>query len=259
MIPSDRRALPEKESETWTVLDKPESTPLIDPESIAQTKIPEEKPPDENLEQQLPARNHETRKSSKGKRVKSYLKKCKGALTTKTDDASGDRRKQEQSNASWYVEGKKEAASSSKEEVEDVRPEEIFELCKRNSRTSKSEEEDEEVATVVEAVLKEEEEEDGALNKCDSSDTLIAESKEDSDEEGPVTPTFIPNATVVRTSSFFYSNFLITFVQFKDVMKVSHLNIHTLKNVQLKLEVFVISATSIICDYYVFAFQRFPV
>ena len=179
---------------------------------------------DTGEEQQLTLRSHETRKS-KSKRVKSYLKRCKGALT-KSDEGSCDRKKnssgeqqqQQQTSSSWYIDGKKATLVKPEEEddEEELQPriEEVFELCKprsqevhKGSRGSLYEDARDEFGAACSDVVLEGEEEgevgvkdDGSLNKCDSSDTLIAESqepKEDSEEDGgPATPTIIPNAVV---------------------------------------------------------------
>lgn len=215
VIPADRRAIADKDSETWSLAIEhpPETCPVDSQEPLPCTKIPEEKPPDvTDPPEQLTCRNHETRKS-KSKRVKSYLKRCKGALT-KNDETSCERKKNDaapqQTSSSWYVEGKKEPAALAKSEEGDTeqKPEEIFELCKarsvsvtRGSRSSLYEDARDEFGAASSEV-KELGEDDGGLNKCDSSDTLIAETqevKEDSEEDGgPSTPTLIPNAVVSR-------------------------------------------------------------
>lgn len=218
VIPADRRAIADKDSETWSLAIEhpPEACPIDTQDPLPCTKIPEEKPPEvsDPATEQLTCRNHETRKS-KSKRVKSYLKRCKGALT-KNDETSCERKKnetvsQQQTSSSWYVEGKKDSATLAKSEEDDdteQRPEEIFELCKarsvsvtRGSRSSLYEDARDEFGA-ANSEVKELGEDDGGLNKCDSSDTLIAETqeaKEDSEEDGgPSTPTLIPNAVVSR-------------------------------------------------------------
>lgn len=224
MIPADRRAITDKEStETWSLSIDQQQQSLESNE--ASVKIVDEKPSEApstgestNTVDQPISRTQETRKS-KSKRVKSYLKRCKGALT-RGDDNSCERKKsidqqqpqqqQQQTNSAWYIDGKGENVKTEEEEEEEedeVEDEYIFELCKvkgssRNSlyedareelpaKQREHEEEDEEVVKVLE--------DDGSLNKCDSSDTLIApqENKDDSEEDvGHATPTIIPNAVV---------------------------------------------------------------
>ncbi|XP_016845729.1 uncharacterized protein LOC100120109 isoform X2 [Nasonia vitripennis] len=212
VIPADRRAIADKDSETWSLaIEHPtETCPADAQDPLLCTNIPEEKPPAApEPAEQLTCRNHETRKS-KSKRVKSYLKRCKGALT-KNDETSCERKKNDaapQQASSWYVEGKKDSAALAKSEEDDAeqRPEEIFELCKarsvsvtRGSRSSLYEDARDEFGAAS-SEAKELGDADGGLNKCDSSDTLIAETqeaKEDSEEDGgPSTPTLIPNAVV---------------------------------------------------------------
>lgn len=63
----------------------------------------------------LPPRAHESRKS-KAKKVKNYLKRCKGALT-RNDDGSSDRKsnsnKDNKQTSSWYLEESKCQSSCS--------------------------------------------------------------------------------------------------------------------------------------------------
>lgn len=111
MIPAERRG-PEKE-ETWTLApDNPGTCAFFDDTSDAKHKSTHDVEgahsrvsgdPNETSEQPengtLP-RSQETRKS-KTKKVKSYLRKCKGALS-KGDEASSDKKRQEHC-ASWYL------------------------------------------------------------------------------------------------------------------------------------------------------------
>ncbi|XP_020278921.1 uncharacterized protein LOC109852293 isoform X2 [Pseudomyrmex gracilis] len=109
VIPADRRP-PEKE-ETWTT-EQQDSCALFDDTVNAkvkeaqdfektQTKPPTEViPTDASADNVLP-RSQETRKS-KTKKVKSYLRKCKGALS-KGDESIAEKRRQENC-TSWYLE-----------------------------------------------------------------------------------------------------------------------------------------------------------
>ncbi|KAL7287241.1 hypothetical protein TKK_0018371 [Trichogramma kaykai] len=279
VIPADRRAITDKESETWTN-SEPEKltndTTTLD--SIKANVVEDQTPPPKvessTPDEHLSGRNHETRKS-KSKRVKNYLRRCKGALTKGDDSHSCERKKsdqqqqQQQSGSSaWYVDDKKdsaeappetdpslvkEASSGSTSESpepqpradlgDEIKAEDIFELCKLRSESKSSlldddekvedysssnnladnveinrnvekadettskpllllgNESNEEVLAVVAKAESEaaEAEAGGELNKCDSSDTLIAEQEEEKSEDnsGPATPTIIPPTTVV--------------------------------------------------------------
>ncbi|XP_076286160.1 uncharacterized protein LOC143211916 isoform X2 [Lasioglossum baleicum] len=239
VIPAERR-VPEKD-ETWTLA--PESsdpcTYYEDP-SEAKAKGSQDEAPkisdvpetsSEAPETGTLPRNQESRKS-KTKKVKSYLRKCKGALS-KGDEASSDKKRQEQC-TSWYLEEsqspedvdireKQRDASTEriieaeealaveednaimptnppKDEVET--PDEVLarlldEDRKNDLRSSRSSLYEDardsinEPVVVVDSssskVAKERNEavsletlttEDTNLNKCDSSDTLIAEAGE---------------------------------------------------------------------------------
>ncbi|XP_058805556.1 uncharacterized protein LOC131672382, partial [Phymastichus coffea] len=222
VIPAERRAITDKEStETWSLAVEQQAPESSD---VSTAKIADEKP-ELDADQPPISRGHETRKS-KSKRVKSYLKRCKGALT-RAEDASCERKKsierrqqqeqqeqqqqqqqqQQQTSCAWYVESRKESAKTEEEEEDEGEP--VFELCKAaGSRNSLYEDAREELRTKAEEEEEEEEKsakagDDGSLNKCDSSDTLIApqEAKDDSEEDaGPATPTIIPN-TVVRADA----------------------------------------------------------
>ncbi|XP_014215885.1 uncharacterized protein LOC106644746 [Copidosoma floridanum] len=210
VIPADRRAPPaDKETETWSLaVEQPN-------DSHNQPKVSDGKPNEAiNSEQQLPARAHETRKS-KSRRVKSYLKRCKGALTIRGDETSCERKRAPgPPQTSWYVD-KKDPKSEEEdgEEEEDgdegeIRPEELFELCKPSavrrvgSRGSLYEDARDDVGCGAADARTED---NGSLN---SSDTLIAETCQEppsggdrgeeasEDDPGPATPTFIPNAVV---------------------------------------------------------------
>ena len=118
MIPVDRR-VSEKE-ETWTLAKEFEesSTQIPDTKDPKSKTDPEQKDFEKNSQKPLDdksaevdptiSRGHETRKS-KTRRVKSYLKKCKGALS-KSEDNSVERKRENCS--SWYLEGT--SGSSSK-------------------------------------------------------------------------------------------------------------------------------------------------
>lgn len=116
VIPAERR-VPDKD-ETWTLPTdqqdescstpaNPEASTSADPIQAKGGAVDAE--PDAALvsaadsrDSSLP-RGHETRKS-KTRRVKSYLKKCKGALTSRTEDSSSVERRERNSNCtSWYV------------------------------------------------------------------------------------------------------------------------------------------------------------
>lgn len=113
MIPADRRP-PEKE-ETWT-LAADQQDPCVFFDNTVDAKVKDAhntekaqlKPSAEaisadtsdNVDHTLP-RSQETRKS-KTKKVKSYLKKCKGALS-KGDESVTEKRRQENC-TSWYLE-----------------------------------------------------------------------------------------------------------------------------------------------------------
>lgn len=130
MTPADRRP-PEKE-ETWTLApdqQDPSTLPVNDVvESKAKVapdteKILQSKPPvevisadaaDSTADNNLP-RSQETRKS-KTKRVKSYLRKCKGALT-KGDESVAEKRRQENC-TSWYLEDAPNCATHRRERDE---------------------------------------------------------------------------------------------------------------------------------------------
>ncbi|XP_023317891.1 protein shank-like [Trichogramma pretiosum] len=284
VIPADRRAITDKESETWTNSEPEKSTNDTTTLDSIKANVVEDQPSPPKVESSTPdehlsGRNHETRKS-KSKRVKNYLRRCKGALTKGDDSHSCERKKsdqQQQSGSSaWYVDDKKdsveappppaapvetdpslvkEASSGSTSESpepppradlgDEIKAEDIFELCKLRSESKSSLlddddekvvedysssnnladnveinrnvekaddttskpllllgiESDEEVVAVVAKAESEaaEAEADGELNKCDSSDTLIAEQEEEKSEDnsGPATPTIIPPTTVV--------------------------------------------------------------
>lgn len=135
MIPADRRP-PEKE-ETWTLAsDQQDSCVFFD--SVVDSKVKDAsncektqlKPPAEviaadasdNADNALP-RSQETRKS-KTKKVKSYLKKCKGALS-KGDESVTEKRRQENC-TSWYLEDVPTCASQ--QEDRDDPPEKYTEF-----------------------------------------------------------------------------------------------------------------------------------
>ncbi|XP_018360921.1 PREDICTED: uncharacterized protein LOC108759792 isoform X2 [Trachymyrmex cornetzi] len=255
VIPADRRP-PEKE-ETWTLaadqqdscvcFDGAVDSKVKDAHNSEKTQL---KPPAEvisvdagdNVDNTLP-RSQETRKS-KTKKVKSYLKKCKGALS-KGDENVADKRRQENC-TSWYLDDVPTCVSQQEdhdeppekytefpeerlkeavrdvESVEDPVPETLEENFSRGenleeiphdaltrlleedrradlsrSRTSLYEDikdgnpeqpvSDEKTPTKESELFRDEEKQDAAisletlttedtnLNKCDSSDTLIAE------------------------------------------------------------------------------------
>jgi len=255
VIPADRRP-PEKE-ETWTLatdhqdscvfFDGAVDSKVKDAHNFEKTQL---KPSTEvisvdasdNVDNTLP-RSQETRKS-KTKKVKSYLKKCKGALS-KGDESVTEKKRQENC-TSWYLEDVPTCASQQedrdellekytefpedrlKETVRDAEPvedpasesfEENFSRSKNleeaahealtrlleedrrvdlsRSRTSLYEDardvnpeqsvSDEKTPTKEPDLFRDEEKKDSAvsletlttedtnLNKCDSSDTLIAE------------------------------------------------------------------------------------
>ncbi|XP_043248649.1 uncharacterized protein LOC122395269 [Colletes gigas] len=122
VIPVERR-VPEKE-ETWTLApDQQDPCTFFEdvakskaPQDVESTRIPADGVP-ESIEQPesgtLP-RSQETRKS-KTKKVRSYLRKCKGALS-KGDESSSEKKRQEQC-ASWYLD---ESQTSKRQEDTDV-------------------------------------------------------------------------------------------------------------------------------------------
>lgn len=138
VIPADRRP-PEKE-ETWTLAatDQQDSCVFFDDAVDSKAKDaqnPEKtqlKPPvevissvdasDNTVDNALP-RSQETRKS-KTKKVKSYLKKCKGALS-KSDESATEKRRQENC-TSWYLEDVPTCASQ--QEDRDEPPEKYTEF-----------------------------------------------------------------------------------------------------------------------------------
>ncbi|XP_076225676.1 uncharacterized protein LOC116425178 isoform X2 [Nomia melanderi] len=129
VIPAERRG-PEKE-ETWTLAPEPHD-PFYDelsdakpkgPQDAESSKIPE--PPadaGEPSETGTLPRNQESRKS-KTKKVKSYLRKCKGALS-KGDEASSEKKRQEHC-TSWYL-----------EESQSPFPEETAVICEKQQESS---------------------------------------------------------------------------------------------------------------------------
>lgn len=135
MIPADRRP-PEKE-ETWT-LAADQQDPCVFFDNTVDSKVKDAhnsekaqlKPPAEvisadagdNVDNHLP-RSQETRKS-KTKKVKSYLKKCKGALS-KADESVTEKRRQENC-TSWYLEDV--ATCASQQENRDELPEKYTEF-----------------------------------------------------------------------------------------------------------------------------------
>ncbi|XP_011697958.1 PREDICTED: uncharacterized protein LOC105455945 isoform X2 [Wasmannia auropunctata] len=136
VIPADRRP-PEKE-ETWTLAaDQQDSCVFFDGAVDAKVKDAHNsekiqlRPPTEvttsvdagdNVDNTLP-RSQETRKS-KTKKVKSYLKKCKGALS-KGDESATEKRRQENC-SSWYLEDV--PACASQQEDRDELPEKYTEF-----------------------------------------------------------------------------------------------------------------------------------
>lgn len=129
VIPAERRG-PEKE-ETWTLAPEPHD-PFYDELSDAKPKGPQDadsaklpEPPAEAVEPSetgtLP-RNQESRKS-KTRKVKSYLRKCKGALS-KGDEASSEKKRQEHC-TSWYL-----------EDSQSPFPEETGVLCEKQQESS---------------------------------------------------------------------------------------------------------------------------
>lgn len=159
-------------------------------------------------ESNLGSRDHETRKS-KTRRVKSYLRKCKGALTSRSEDSSSvERRERNSACTSWYVDDEDPRTSQDNEdETEPDFP--TVKLSKETEQTKLPEEQDAELEespprhesprkdsgfSVYEDASDEPLEipdqsrervgsretlvlnDDAALlNKCDSSDTLIAD------------------------------------------------------------------------------------
>ncbi|KZC04914.1 hypothetical protein WN55_09713 [Dufourea novaeangliae] len=109
VTPAERR-VPEKE-ETWTlapdqedpctfyeVSDKPKGSQDVEASKIPEVPTDVSEPPESGST--LP-RNQESRKS-KTKKVKNYLRKCKGALS-KGDEGSTEKKRQEHC-TSWYLE-----------------------------------------------------------------------------------------------------------------------------------------------------------
>ncbi|KAJ8664746.1 hypothetical protein QAD02_006408 [Eretmocerus hayati] len=207
VIPADRRAIADKDNqETW-------ASESEQPTDHNQTKIPHEKfqdpaSDDNNQTSQLTSRNHETRRS-KSKKVKSYLKRCKGALG-RSDSTDQSQKKAEKSSCSaWYVDDgeleteSKEAFVSNEtqnqktlgtQEVEiggdeDVRHEGLFEFCKVQGSEGGvilgDDGKGQNSGQVLGDGVEEEDkcDEDVGLSECGSSDTLIAESKEDCEDD----------------------------------------------------------------------------
>ncbi|XP_033222681.1 uncharacterized protein LOC117176535 [Belonocnema kinseyi] len=126
VIPADRR-LSEKE-DTWTlskeyeesstqIPDTNDPAPKTDLEQKDADKCPQKPSEDKSAEAEATiTRGHETRKS-KARRVKSYLKKCKGALS-KSEDNSVERRRENCN--SWYVEGSSGSSSKPDKSVQVV-------------------------------------------------------------------------------------------------------------------------------------------
>ncbi|KYN35783.1 hypothetical protein ALC56_09897 [Trachymyrmex septentrionalis] len=255
VIPADRRP-PEKE-ETWTLAADQQDSCVCFDGAVVDSKVKDGhssektqlKPLAEvisvdagdNVDNTLP-RSQETRKS-KTKKVKSYLKKCKGALSKGDESVSADKRRQENC-TSWYLDDVSTCASQQEdhdeppekytefleerleeavrdvESVEDPVPEtleenflrgENFEETPHDALTRLLEEDrrtdlsgtslyedakdanperpvsDEKTPTKELELFRDEEQKDAAisletlttedtnLNKCDSSDTLIAE------------------------------------------------------------------------------------
>lgn len=124
MIPVDRRAS-EKE-ENWTLAkecedstaqssDTKDPKPKIENEQKDTEKCSQKSVDDKSSETDATiTRGHETRKS-KARRVKSYLKKCKGALS-KSEDNSVERKRENCS--SWYL--KESSDSSSKPDISEL-------------------------------------------------------------------------------------------------------------------------------------------
>ncbi|XP_015585908.1 uncharacterized protein LOC107263348 isoform X2 [Cephus cinctus] len=208
VIPAERRG-PEKD-ETWTLASEGPDPVCCDPEEVrdARHKVLEVhcalNPHQETAEYEpnLP-RSHETRKS-KTKRVKSYLRKCKDALS-RSEEGSVERRKE--NSTSWYLD------ENSRAECQRVEPPSQDDLARPEVAAVPTTKEDEEhvgQTGPVTEVQKEYERgskmslyedatdlvqdhqhavdgeinkesletllaEDSNLNKCDSSDTLIAE------------------------------------------------------------------------------------
>lgn len=101
------------------------------------------------------SRGHETRKS-KGRRVKSYLKKCKGALS-KGDEGSVERKR----GSCWFVDDAEDKGAAEKESVDEAEIADDRQSVYEDARDF-----------APDQPL------DGTLDKCDSSDTLIAETQE---------------------------------------------------------------------------------
>ncbi|XP_053971308.1 uncharacterized protein LOC128872533 isoform X1 [Hylaeus volcanicus] len=123
VIPAERR-VPEKE-ETWTLapdqqdpcsffddLPKPKGSQDVDTAKILAEPSPAET--SEAPECSTLPRSQETRKS-KTKKVKSYLRKCKGALS-KGDESVSEKKRQEQC-TSWYLEGSRASVYQEDTEV----------------------------------------------------------------------------------------------------------------------------------------------
>lgn len=141
MIPADRRP-PEKE-ETW-ILATDQHDPCAFPDGITDLKAKgsqdslktQSRPPPtetistdagDNVDNILP-RSQETRKS-KTKKVKSYLRKCKGALS-KGDESTTEKKRQENC-TSWYLEDLPVSASHQEENLSEKYmgfPEEVLEV-----------------------------------------------------------------------------------------------------------------------------------
>ena len=223
MIPAERR-VPDKD-ETWTLATEQaehdsnnsslqaQSETFLDVSTRSKGEITGDSQPEtlpttagittsDSRDSSLP-RGHETRKS-KTRRVKSYLRKCKGALTTsKTEDSSSVERRERQSNCtSWYVDEAAqsedheddidEASSRTIAKVSEDTGEKIVPVChENNSEFNICNRKDsgfsiyEDASDLIEHHRSSSRDRVGSretlvliddsslLNKCDSSDTLI--------------------------------------------------------------------------------------
>nr|XP_050867484.1 uncharacterized protein LOC127071818 isoform X2 [Vespula vulgaris]XP_050867485.1 uncharacterized protein LOC127071818 isoform X2 [Vespula vulgaris]XP_050867486.1 uncharacterized protein LOC127071818 isoform X2 [Vespula vulgaris] len=150
VIPADRR-LPEKE-EIWTLPnDQQETSTSFDELVDDRSKLSQDLEKNlscktqqesfsldnaDNGDVNLP-RSQETRKS-KTKRVKSYLRKCKGALS-KGDETVSEKKRQENC-TSWYLEDNHQSVSTRREEIDDY-VEKYTDLSEERSQEEKYDQE----------------------------------------------------------------------------------------------------------------------
>ncbi|XP_034941446.1 puratrophin-1-like isoform X2 [Chelonus insularis] len=112
VIPAERRVAPGKELETWTLAPDCPSDDIPKPKESESIIKDDQVPTEDSLEPVKINREHESRKS-RAKKVKNYLRKCKGALSSTKDDSntshqannhSGRSSSRRSASSSWYLE-----------------------------------------------------------------------------------------------------------------------------------------------------------